>query len=101
MAHAFSTAAGDEAIRPGDTALVERLAAIVVRRRMVAPAVMLLECARPLSFLGSQVLHLAEPFATLAFDAEEYQRLVRLLERRQAVDMLLNALEHHEGHKDE
>jgi hypothetical protein len=100
-AHAFATGKVDQLVGPEDAALVDRLAAIVVRRRMVAPAVMLLESSRPLSFLGSQLLHLAQPFATLAFKADEYQRLTRLLETRQAVDLLLNALSAHEGHADE
>lgn len=69
------------------------MADLVVRRGMSVPAVMLLECWRPFGFLGSQVLHFLKPFATLVLNPTEYERFARLLERREAVNLLLDAIE--------
>ena len=70
-----------------ERALVERLAGLVVQRRLTAPAVMALESARPLSFLGSQVLAFFQPLLTVAFRREDTDRLVRVLERRDGIDL--------------
>ncbi len=91
-AHAFATRADEAPLDPGDVALLQRLGSIVVRRRMAAPALLLLECVRPLGFLGSQLLHFVRPLATLAFAAGEYERLARLLERRAGIDLLVRAI---------
>jgi len=100
-AHAFAVQGEDEPLSARERALVERLAVLVVRRRMVVPTIVLLECARPLSFLGSQLLQFVKPFATVVFDADEYESLARLLERREAVDLLMAAVDERERTKDE
>ena len=96
-AHAFAVRGREEALSDAERALVERLADLVVRRRMTPVASLLLECTRPLSFLGSQLMQFAKPFATTVFDAEEYAALGHLLERREAVDLLSAAIEEREG----
>ena len=75
-----------------DQALIEKLAAFVVRRGLSAPAMMILESSRPINFLGSQVLAFIGPFATLVFSRDEYDRFVRLLERRECVDLIMDAI---------
>lgn len=77
--------------------LAERVATFIVRRRMTAPAVMLLESGRPLNFLGSQLLAFLSPFATLLFSSEEYDRFVRFLEKRSSIDLILDAIEEAES----
>ena len=72
--------------------LVERLAEFIVSRRMGAAATMALEAGRPLNFLGSQALVFLAPFATLIFSRTEYQRFTRMLERRQCIDLLAEAI---------
>ena len=90
--HAFAVAAPvepDEA----DRDLARRLARHVVRRGLTAPALMALESGRPRRFVGSQALAFLGPFATLVLPAADYERLVRLLEQRAGIDVLITALQ--------
>lgn len=82
-----------------ERALVERLAEFIVRRRMGAAAAMALEACRPLNFLGSQALVFLAPFATLVFSRTEYQRFTRMLECRQCIDLLAEAIAQRESQK--
>lgn len=78
---------------PREREVAARLSQFVARRQLVTPALMLLESGRPLNFIGSQVLAFLAPFATLIFSRDEYEVLVRLLERRQGLDVLIEALD--------
>ena len=66
-----------------------RLAGFLVKRRMTAPALMVLETGRPLSFMGSQLMAFLSPFFNMVFRPDETERFVRLLEKRQSVDLLI------------
>lgn len=90
--HAFAVEDPRQEPDPQERELAGRLARFVVQRRLSAPAAMLLESGRPLNFIGSQALVFLAPFATLVFSAEEYERLVRLLEKRRGIDLLIEAL---------
>ena len=92
LRHAFAVAPA-QAPGPDDRELAQRLARVVVRRGLTVPALMMLESGRPLSFIGSQALAFLGPFATTVFPADDYQRLVSLLEKREGVDLLVVALE--------
>ena len=72
--------------------LASRMASFIVRRRMTAPAIMLLETARPLNFLGSQFLAFVAPFATMLFSPDEYDHFVRFLEKRASVDFIIDLI---------
>lgn len=100
-AHAFAVEGDSGGLDAGDRALVEKVADFVVRRRMSAPALMVLESSRPLNFVGSQVLAFLAPFATLIFAPAEYDRFVRLLERRKSVDWLVEAIAERESREHE
>ena len=91
-AHAFAVEGSQEAPDPRERELADRLARLVVQRQLSTPALMLLESSRPLNFIGSQVLAFLAPFATLVFSPEEYEVLVRMLERRRGIDVLIEAL---------
>lgn len=78
---------------PEDQALIDRLAAWVCVRRLETPAVLFLESVRPLSFVGAQAMHFLEPFARAVFNASDYERLARLLERRSNLELLVHAIE--------
>ncbi len=68
-------------------ALVRRWARWILQRNLVAPAVVLLELCKPLSFLGSQLLWLLEPlwgrgaavYARLFEDRANLERLLRAI----------------------
>ena len=100
-AHAFAVEGDRMELGEEDRALVERLAELVVRRRLSAPTLMLLESSRPLTFVGSQVLAFLAPFATLVFAPAEYDRFVSLLERRKSIDWFVEAIAAREGREHE
>ena len=92
-AHAFAVDGAQEGTDPREREVAARLAQFVARRQLLTPALMLLESGRPLNFIGSQVLAFLAPFATLVFSRDEYEVLVRLLERRQGIEVLIEALD--------
>ena len=97
--HAFALEDPAAGWSEDERALAERLAEFIVRRRMGAAASMALEACRPLNFLGSQALTFLAPFATLVFSRDEYQRFTRMLERRQSIDLLAEAIAQRESQK--
>ena len=97
--HAFALEDPDAGWSEEERALAERLAEFIVRRRMGAAAAMALEACRPLNFLGSQALTFLAPFATLVFSRDEYERFTRMLERRQSIDLLAEAIAQRESQK--
>ncbi len=99
--HAFAVEDPQEGWSAEDRELAERLADLIVRRRLGGAALMALEAGRPCNFLGSQALIFLTPFATLVFSADEYERFARMLERRQSIDLLLEALTRRESEKHE
>ena len=97
--HAFALEDPEAGWSEEERVLAERLAEFLVRRRMGTAASMALEACRPLNFLGSQALTFLSPFATLVFSRDEYQRFTRMLERRQCVDLLAEAIAQRESQK--
>lgn len=82
-------------INPSDEerALVDKLCAEVVRRRMTLPATMMLETSRPLGGVTAAALHFFEPFATAFVSPKQWGLLATFLERRGAVEFLIARLE--------
>jgi hypothetical protein len=76
--------------------LLDRVAAQVVRRGLVTPAVFFLELHRPLSFLAGQATHALQPFLAPVFGYETVKRLARMLEDPANVDRLLDRIEQFE-----
>ena len=75
-----------------DRALVEKVAAIVVKRRLTVPAILMLETGRPMNFIASQFLVFIQPFATMLLNPREYERFASILEHREGVEVLIQAL---------
>ena len=93
LRHAFAVETPESAeFDEVERELASRVASFIVRRRMTAPAVMLLETGRPLNFLGSQLLAFMAPFATMLFSPDEYDRFVRFLEKRASVDLIIDLI---------
>lgn len=78
-------------------ALVDRLATEVVRRRLAVPAIVVLESARPLTFVGNQALVFLEPLVRTFLSAPDYDLFVKLLEDRDRVEGLIAAIEAKDG----
>ena len=83
----------EEPLSPEDQALIDRMAEWIAARSLETPAVLFLESLRPLSFVGSQALIFLGPFAHVLFRTPDYDRLARLLERRENLELLVRAVE--------
>ena len=83
----------DAGLTEQDRALMDKLGAWLASRSLETPAVLFLESVRPLSFVGAQAMIFLEPFARAVFDVKEYERLARLLERRENLELLVRAIE--------
>ena len=94
LRHAFSTQPPSAPLTPEELDLIERIADALVQRRLAAPAAMFLDSMGPLSFLGSQALHLLTPVIECAFEGKEIERVARLLERRDTISRLVALIEH-------
>jgi hypothetical protein len=82
-----------EEISEDDRALIAKLSDWLVERRLETPAVLFLESVRPLSFVGAQGMYFLEPFARAIFNVKDYERLARMLERRENLELLVRAIE--------
>ena len=94
LKHAFAIDS-PEALEPNDAqrALVEKLCAEVVRRKLTTPALLMLEMSRPLNYVSAQFLHFIQPFASVIADAEGYRQLAQFLEQRGSIDYICKRLE--------
>lgn len=87
--------AAPDAAQPPPVAdtLLDRIAAEVVRRGMVTPAVFFIELNRPLSFLAGQATHVLFPFLAPLLGVALARQLAELLEEPANVDRLLAKIE--------
>jgi len=94
--NAFS--AGSPFASPSDDQmqLVDRLAREIVRRHLTTPALAMLEMSRPLNFLGAQAMHFFAPVLTAIFEPKMYELFARFLERRDAISVIADRIEHFE-----
>lgn len=73
--------------------MLEKVATEIINRRMAEPAVLFLESAGPMNFLGSQALHFLTPILSLACETREVEQAAHLLERRDAISRLIALIE--------
>ena len=90
--HAFAVGDPDEP-DPEDLEVLDKVANIIVKRRMEAPAILFLQSITPLSYIGSQVMVGLEPILGPFFPERDYEKLRRIFERRDAVDRLTSKIE--------
>ena len=93
LRHAFAVRPEAQPLAIEDVQLLERIAEVIVKRRMAAPATMFLESIGPMNFLGSQALHFITPIIDCAFNVKEVEQIARLLERRDTVSRLIAIIE--------
>lgn len=77
--------------------VLEKVAKKVVYWRMAVPAIMALETAKPLSFIGSQVMVFFEPIVQTMFSFRHYDTFRELMEDRDNVERLLLLIEEHDA----
>lgn len=89
-----------------DLAALERLAQFIVTRNLEAPAILFLQSAIPISFIGSQVMVALEPFVNAfysylasflrkktSWQRDDFGRLARIFERRDGIERLTKRIE--------
>jgi len=91
--HAFAVRPENQPLANEDVQLLERIAEMIVKRGMAAPATMFLESMGPMNFLGSQALHFITPIIDCAFNVKEVEQVARLLERPDTVTRLISIIE--------
>jgi hypothetical protein len=87
--HAFATQPESMTFSQEDEALMARVAEVIVRRDMAAPATVFLESMGPMNFLGSQTLHFFAPILECAVSVKDVEHVARLLERRDSIPRLI------------
>lgn len=76
-----------------DRALLDKIADAVIRRGMETPAILFLQSVRPLNGLGSQAMVFLRPFLTSLLKEATYDRITEILERREGLTALVEAIE--------
>ena len=99
LQHAFATRSAPQPFSVEDLELMKRMADMIVKRGMAAPATVFLESMGPMNFLGSQALHFFTPIIEFAFNAKEVEQVARLLERRDSSARLIALIEAKSGAK--
>jgi len=91
------------AVQPNEAErnLVERVCLEIVRRRLSAPALLLLEMSRPLNYVSAQFLHFVHPFLTVVGAGTASEQLARFLEHRGALEYVADRLEQAEARRAE
>ena len=85
--------ASDDTLAPDDLELLDRLARRVVDLHLELPAILTLETGKPLSLLAGQTLVFFEPIVQSLFRWGDYRRFAQLIERRGAVEALIQRIE--------
>ncbi|NOZ87748.1 MAG: hypothetical protein GXP49_16110 [Deltaproteobacteria bacterium] len=83
----------DEELSAEEREIVEAIASRVVDLRMSVPAVVFLEATAPLGFLASQAMLFLKPVLEPFWFAGDYSKLQNMLERREAIQSLVSAIE--------
>ncbi len=91
--HAFSIAKTDSKLPAEEVEILETLANGIAKRKMSAPAILFLDTLRPMSYLGSQAMVFFEPFCTMIFPKQKYDKIAKILEKRESVTKLIQLLE--------
>jgi len=76
--------------------LMEKVAKKVVDWRLSAPAIVILESSKPLSFVASQAMVFFEPIVQGLFNFSDYRRFYEMLEDRENLERLIQEIEREE-----
>lgn len=73
--------------------ILKRVSEEIVKRKLTAPAIFLLESCSPLNFIGSQAMIALEPFIRTIFDLPNYRKFALLMEDDKNVKRLIDMIE--------
>ena len=76
--------------------LIEHLTEQISRWRLTVPAILFLQVTRPLTFIASQGLLLAQPLLSFVYDAPRIEDYAEFLADRASIDQLVSRLEEEE-----
>ena len=97
MKHAFAVdPPGPMEPNEAQREVVDRLCRKVAEKRLSTPAIMGLEMARPLNYLGAMTMHTFAPaiWAIARKESyEQYNELAAYLERRGSIEWMINRIE--------
>ena len=94
LKHAFAIEPPGVAVPTEEqSSVVDWLCSQVVKRHLTTPALMSLEMARPLNFVGAQALHFLTPIIGSLTDKQSHRHLAEFLERRGSIDYLCKRIE--------
>ncbi len=74
-------------------AAVDDLARFIVRFGLTVPAILSLESLQPLSFVGSQFMHVLTPSIGVFLTPQKWEALAELLEQREGLNYLIDRIE--------
>jgi len=98
--HAFAVPKDDLSFSDQDLEIVEKIAGKIVQRGLGGPAMITLGGFKPFTYIGSQVMVFLAPFAKMVLKSmAEYDRVEKLMERREAVDFLIERIEYLEAER--
>jgi hypothetical protein len=75
---------------------INKLAKEIVKRHLAAPAIVLLESMKPLTFVGSQAMVFFNPIISMIGNVRSYVLFQKILEDREMLDKLISAIENEE-----
>lgn len=78
---------------------IHKIAVEVVDRHMAAPAIVMLESSKPLTFIGNQALIFLNPIIGLVTNIQNYDKYVELLSERANIEKLILEIEEYEDQK--
>jgi hypothetical protein len=93
LANAFAYDDGREEVAAEDIAILDKVAAWVVERQLVTPAILMLESSAPLNFVGSSLMTFFRPVVGLGFSTVQWERFEALLEKRCSLQLLVERIE--------
>ncbi len=80
-------------VNPEQEQAVAAVVKFIDRFGMHVPAILTLEGMRPLSFVGSQFMHLLTPSLGAFLTVTQWEAMAALLERRDGVEYLIRQIE--------
>lgn len=92
LKHAFALTP-EKPLTEEDLAVLDKTVDFIVRRKMEATVILALQSLSPMNFIGSQILVVLEPFLDPLIKPEDYQKLVKILEDRQGIELFIQRIE--------
>ena len=84
-------------LRPEQDTMIRQFADTLTRRGLGEIALVALQAGQPLSFLGGQLLWVAQPALSIVFPSQKLAQVAHLLEEPAAVQSLIACLQSEEA----